>query len=225
MSKMPESFPRFSPVGESALLVELDDVLSPAVNHQVAALDARMQATPLAGVLEWVPAYTSLLVIYDPLRVKYPIVHQWLEDCIRSDLTDNSYSPKRWELPVKYGGVDGPDLDHVADFHDLSPGDVIDRHTAQVYRVGMMGFTPGFAYLIGMDLTLATPRLDTPRASVPRGSVGIAGPQTGIYPLESPGGWQLIGRTDQVLFNPDHKPHFLLSPGDEVRFIALKDGA
>jgi inhibitor of KinA len=225
MFNLPESFPRFSPVGESALLVELDDVLSPAVNHQVIALDARMLVNPLAGVLEWVPAYTSLLVIYDPLWVKYPIVHQWLEDCMRTDFTDKQLSPKRWEISVVYGGVDGPDLEYVADFHGLSPGDVIDRHTAQVYRVGMMGFTPGFAYLIGMDQTLATPRLDTPRAIVPRGSVGIAGAQTGIYPLDSPGGWQLIGRTDQVLFNPDHKPHFLLSPGDEVRFISLKDGA
>jgi len=98
------------------------------------------------------------------------------------------------------------------------------RHTAQVYRVGMMGFTPGFAYLLGLDLSLATPRLKTPRTLVPTGSVGIAGGQTGIYPLESPGGWQLIGQTEITLFDPENPPYFLLSPGDEIQFLAVNQG-
>jgi KipI family sensor histidine kinase inhibitor len=111
-------------------------------------------------------------------------------------------------------------LDFVARSHHLTPAEVIRRHTAPVYRVGMMGFTPGFAYLLGLDHGLETPRLTNPRTHVPAGSVGIAGGQTGIYPLDSPGGWQLIGRTDLVLFDPSREAPFLLSPGDEVRFVA-----
>jgi len=128
------------------------------------------------------------------------------------------------EIAVRYGGEDGPDLAFVAEYHDLNPVEVVRRHTAQTYHVGMMGFTPGFAYLMGLDPNLATPRLSTPRIVVPAGSVGIAGEQTGVYPLESPGGWRLIGRTDRTLFDPQYEPHFLFSPGDKVRFVAQEGG-
>lgn len=218
-------FPRICHVGDSALLVEFADELSPAANDRVYALDARLHQAPLTGVVEWVPAYASLLVIYDPISVKLPDVRQWLVQCMNAKSPDQMYQPKRVMVPVRYGGAAGPDLNDVADFHGLSPGEVVERHAAQVYRVGMMGFTPGFAYLLGLDPSLATPRHSTPRTEVPAGSVGIAGGQTGIYPIESPGGWQLIGRTDQMLFDPDHEPHFLFSPGDEVQFIPVEDGA
>ncbi len=220
-----DPFPRFSPVGESGLLLELADELSFEVNQQVHALDAQLSETKLEGVLEWIPAYASLLVLYDPLSVSLPDVHQWLQDCLNSFFGGVRDERMQVEIPIRYGGLDGPDLEHVAAVHGLSPQEVVEKHAAKVYRVGMMGFTPGFAYLLGLDPDLATPRQTTPRTFVPAGSVGIAGSQTGIYPLDSPGGWQLIGRTDLALFTPEHEPYFLLSPGDEVRFVPSKAGA
>lgn len=217
-----EIFPRFSPVGESALLVELGDELSLSVNERVHQLDAMIRHAHQAGILACVPGYTSLFVAYDPRRTSFKSVYDLIQNCIDSDAQIREYEPKRIEIPVIYGGEEGPDLFSVARANVLPAQTVVEKHTAPVYRVGMMGFTPGFAYLLGLDPDLATPRRDTPRTHVPAGSIGIAGGQTGIYPLESPGGWQLIGRTAQILFNPDTAPHFLLSPGDEVRFIPEK---
>jgi len=183
-----------------------------------------MQANPLRGVREWVPAYSSVLVIFDPLLVEISKVKSWLKDCLENISDIDAGKTRKLIIPVHYGGENGPDLAYVASYNHLSPGEVVRRHTAQTYHVGMMGFTPGFAYLLGLDPSLATPRLKSPRTLVPAGSVGIAGGQTGIYPLESPGGWQLIGRTEMALFDPDHPPYFLLSPGDEVQFQAVNQG-
>lgn len=217
-------FPKFNPVGESAVLFELDEDLSPAINRRVHALDSCMQANSLQGVREWVPAYSSVLVIFDPLLVEISKVKSWLKDCLENISDIDAGKTRKLIIPVHYGGENGPDLAYVASYNHLSPGEVVRRHTAQTYHVGMMGFTPGFAYLLGLDPSLATPRLKSPRTLVPAGSVGIAGGQTGIYPLESPGGWQLIGRTEMALFDPDQPPYFLLSPGDEVQFQAVNQG-
>jgi inhibitor of KinA len=184
-----------------------------------------MQANPLRGVREWVPAYSSILVIFDPLLVEIFDIQTWLKDCLENVSDNETRKAKKVVIPVHYGGENGPDLAYVASYNHLSPGEVVRRHTAPTYHVGMMGFTPGFAYLLGLDPSLATPRLMSPRTHVPAGSVGIAGGQTGIYPLESPGGWQLIGRTEISLFNPDQLPYFLLTPGDEVQFQAVNMGA
>ena len=221
MPEIPKSFPRYSIVGESALLVELASRLDQQVNQVVYLLDAQMQNKPLQGVVEWVPGYSSILVYYDPLVTTHNAVHQWLKDCFSVKSEKLNLQPRRVQISVRYGGEFGPDLEHVADLHGILTSAVVRKHTAQIYKVGMMGFTPGFAYLIGLDPDLETPRLATPRTKVPKGSVGIAGSQTGIYPLDSPGGWQIIGRTEQDLFTPEGKPHFLLSPGDEVQFSAL----
>lgn len=218
-----DPFPRYSPVGESALLLELSDSLIPEINDRVLDLDTWMKQSFPHGIQHWVPGYVSLLVTYDPLEIELADVEGWLWERLTSCPEAEVQAPKRVEIPVLYGGEEGPDLAHVADYHGVSPSDVIRRHTSQTYRVGMMGFTPGFAYLMGLDPDLATPRLATPRTTVPAGSVGIAGHQTGVYPLDSPGGWQLIGRTDRILFDPQHEPHFLLSPGDEVRFVAMEE--
>jgi KipI family sensor histidine kinase inhibitor len=217
-------FPKFNPVGESAVLFELDEDLSPAINRRVHALDSCMQANSLQGVREWVPAYSSVLVIFDPLLVEISKVKSWLKDCLENISDIDAGKTRKLIIPVHYGGENGPDLAYVASYNHLSPGEVVRRHTAQTYHVGMMGFTPGFAYLLGLDPSLATPRLKSPRTLVPAGSVGIAGGQTGIYPLESPGGWQLIGQTEMALFDPDQPPYFLLSPGDEVQFQAVNQG-
>ena len=224
MNFMDKSYPRYQAVGESALLLELTDDMSPAANDHVQALDSRMLEDTLTGVNEWIPAYASLMVKYDPRSVQFDAVKQWIKNCLSSPSEESMQEERCVEIPVRYGGEDGPDLEYVAAFHNLSPAEVVSRHTQSVYRVAMMGFTPGFAYLAGLDISIATPRRDTPRIHVTAGSVGIAGAQTGIYPLESPGGWQLIGRTDRTMFNPDHDPPFLLSPGDIIRFTAVEDG-
>jgi len=217
-----EVFPRFSPVGESALLVELGDELSLFINTRVHQLDALVRQSQKTGILACVPGYASLLVTFEPRQIGFKGVYDLIQTCLDAEELASEYEPKRVEIPVIYGGEDGPDLYAVAKANVLPAQVVVEKHTAPVYRVGMMGFTPGFAYLLGLDPDLATPRRETPRMKVPAGSVGIAGEQTGIYPLESPGGWQIIGRTEQALFNPDTTPHFLLSPGDEVRFVPEK---
>lgn len=217
-----EVFPRFSPVGESALLIELGNELSLSVNERVHQLDAQIRQTHQGGIVACVPGYASLLVTYNPLQISLRGVYDLIQTTIDSNAEFNGYETKYIEIPVIYGGEYGPDLFFVAKANVLPAHVVVEKHAAPVYRVGMMGFTPGFPYLLGLDPDLATPRRDTPRLQVPAGSVGIAGGQTGIYPLESPGGWQLIGRTQQELFDPNNEPHFLLSPGDVVRFVPEK---
>jgi len=217
-----EVFPRFSPVGESALLVELGNELSLTINERVHQLDTQIRQAHRAGILACVPGYASLLVTYDPLQINLRGVYDLIQTTIDSDAPVSGYETKCVEIPVIYGGEYGPDLFYVAKANVLPASVVVEKHSKPVYRVGMMGFTPGFPYLLGLDPDLATPRRETPRVKVPAGSIGIAGGQTGIYPLESPGGWQLIGRTQQDLYDPINAPHFLLSPGDEVRFVAEK---
>jgi len=136
-------FPRFNPVGESAILLEIDEELSSEINRRVYALDTCMQANPLRGVREWVPAYSSVLVIFDPLLVGISEVKSWLKNCLESVSDNESRKSKKIVIPVHYGGENGPDLAAVASYHHLSPGEVVRRHTAQTYHVGMMGFTPG----------------------------------------------------------------------------------
>ncbi|MBW6466109.1 MAG: 5-oxoprolinase subunit PxpB [Brevefilum sp.] len=213
---------RFSPVGENALLVTFDDALTHEAHGRVRTLDERLKVAPLAGVIEWIPAFASLVVLFDPLQIQWNEVENWINDCLDSPTSLAHRRVNRVEILVHYGGEDGPDLAFVAGFHGLTPAQVIEKHAEPIYQVGMMGFMPGFAYLLGLDPALATPRLDTPRTHIPAGSVGIAGQQTGVYPLASPGGWQLIGRTDQGLFDPRREPYFRLAPGDEVRFVPAK---
>jgi inhibitor of KinA len=161
-----------------------------------------------------------LLVHFDPLEFDY----NHTVDLIRQHLSAGEALAKphrRISIPVYYGGEYGPDLAYVADYHHISVEEVIAIHSGTDYQVYMMGFMPGFPYLGGMNPAIATPRLATPRSKVPSGSVGIAGEQTGVYPLESPGGWQIIGRTPQRLFDLERDPPFLLAPGDVVRFVPL----
>lgn len=218
-----KSFPKIHPAGDSALLIELDEKISPEINAQVHALDHQMHENPLKGAREWVPGYSSMLVVYDPLKNTFEAVEHWVLDCLKTSSSEMIQSKREIHIPVQYGGEYGPDLDFVAAYHKISSEEVVRRHSEVLYRVGMMGFTPGFAYLMGLDPTLATPRLDTPRTEVPAGSVGIAGGQTGIYPIASPGGWQIIGRTEKKLFEPNEAPYFLLSPGDLVRFVPVNE--
>jgi inhibitor of KinA len=211
--------PRLLPLGDSALFVQFGDEIDPVLNQLVHTLDAVLQSDKPAGVIETVPAFATLLVYYDPLLLTYAQTADWVNAEMDNVISAASRKPRQMEVPVLYGGEFGPDLDFVAASHGLSVQEVIRIHTSRAYTVYMMGFTPGFAYMGKLDELIATPRLETPRTRVAAGSVGIAGAQTGIYPVDSPGGWQLIGRTRLCLFNPAVDPAFLFSPGDTVRFV------
>lgn len=208
------------PAGDSAVLATLGAELSLEVNRRVHRLAQAIARRQLPGIGEAVPGYATLLLHYDPLEYTY----QELVDFIQGiDLNSENIleTPRRVEIPVRYGDEFGPDLAHVAEVHGLSEAEVVRIHSGREYPVMLMGFTPGFPYLAGVDPAIVTPRLSTPRSLVPGGSVGIAGAQTGIYPVDSPGGWQIIGRTRLRLFDLALDPPFLLAPGDVVVFVPL----
>jgi KipI family sensor histidine kinase inhibitor len=210
--------PRLLPLGDSSLLVQFGDEIDLAANQRVHALDARLNANRLSGVVETVPAYASLVVLYDPLALTLSQVSNWVKEESGRVETAASRPGRLIKVPVHYGGEYGPDLPFVAAQHGLNIREVVHIHAGREYFVFMMGFTPGFPYLGKLDEAIATPRLETPRTRVPAGTVAIAGSQTGIYPIDSPGGWRLIGRTSLQLFDPASDAPFLFSPGDAVRF-------
>jgi len=206
-------------MGDAALLVELGAELDVALNARAHALARHVET--LRGVVATTPGYTTLLVEYDPALREYDALRQEVENALHT-LAAAAPAARVIEIPTRYGGTDGPDLDFVAWHSRLTAAQVIQLHTRVVYHVFMLGFAPGFPYLGVVDEKIAAPRLETPRARVPMGSVGIAGRQTGIYPRESPGGWRLIGRTDVKLFDPTQEPPTLLRAGDCVRFSPIE---
>ena len=212
---------RIFPLGDSSVLVHFGDDIDLALNLRVHALDAHLQGSPSRpnGILELVPAYATLLIHYDPLLLTCEQVAGWLEGEMAVVEEAVARRPRRIEVPVRYGGEGGPDLAFVASIHHTSPAAIVQLHTGREYTVFMMGFTPGFPYMGRLDDDLVTPRLETPRTRVPAGSVGIAGAQTGIYPIDSPGGWRLIGHTSLTLFDLRAPEPFLFAPGDTVRFF------
>ncbi|MEK6752909.1 MAG: 5-oxoprolinase subunit PxpB [Chloroflexota bacterium] len=212
------------PLGDSALLIELGNEINPALNQRIHALNALLQ-NPILGILETVPAYSTLLIHYDPLILTFDQAAHWVRDKM-TQLDDSFHrTPRRLEVPVRYGGASGPDLEAVAVSKGISPADVIRIHSEREYTVYMMGFTPGFPYLGTLDERLIMPRMETPRTLVKAGIVAIAGSQTGIYPLDSPGGWHLIGWTPLKLFDPASETPFLFSPGDVVTFLPLESNS
>ena len=211
---------RILPVGDAALTLELGRDLDPVVNARVRAIDLALRAAPFPGLLEAVPAYSSLLAVYDPARSGFGEARAALERLV--DAAVPLAAPGRVHvLPTVYGGEDGPDLVEVARRCGLSEDDVIARHAAGEYTAFFVGFLPGFAYLGELDAALDTPRRATPRTRVGAGSVAIAGRQTGVYPFASPGGWNLIGRTGEVLFEATSERPALVEPGDRVRFARV----
>lgn len=211
--------PKIVPLGDAALLVQLGNEINVEINHRVQTLAALIDSAQLDGVIETVPAYSTLLIHYDPLVLTGSQIRTWVRTkLVHMDETE-SRKPRQIEVPLRYGGEYGPDLESVAAYHGLHPEDVIRIHSEKPYVIYMMGFTPGFPYMGKLHDAIATPRLETPRKHVPAGTVAIAGSQTGIYPVDSPGGWRLIGWTSLQLFDPKSEPPFLFSPGDEVRFV------
>ena len=212
---------RIVSAGDSALVVELDERIDPAINARAIALAESLQAAGIAGVRDVVPTYRSVAVFFDPLRTHYDALVERIErDAARAG-PDAVPDREPIRIPVCYGGDLGPDLASVAAFGGVAEDAVIALHSAATYRVFMLGFVPGFAYMGLVDARIAAPRHSTPRVRVPVGSVGIAGVQTGVYPAETPGGWQLIGRTPLKPFDAARAEPFLMKAGDAVRFHAI----
>lgn len=220
----PSSASPIQAIADDALLLRLGDRIDPVLNARVHALCDRIRARAPTWLRDLVPAYASVGVFFDPTAVEAGAVGKWLHAHLEAigKETAAASDARTVEIPVVYGGDEGPDLESAAAELGMSPAELVGRHTAGAYIVAMIGFAPGFPYLLGLDPALALPRLATPRTSVPAGSVGIGGAQTGIYPHESPGGWRLIGRTPLTLFDPAADRPTLLSPGDRVRFVAME---
>ena len=208
--------------GDSALLLELGvEAIDPGINARTIAVARAVRRCAIPGVRDVVSTFRSVAVFFEPLATDVDAVAAALHDAARAPSIPEA--GRSAEIPVVYGGDAGPDLERVAEFGGCTPAAVIERHCARRYRVYMLGFLPGFPYMAHVDQTIAAPRHATPRLGVPAGSVGIAGMQTGIYPRESPGGWQIIGRTAVKLFDPDQTPPALLAPGDDVKFVPAHD--
>ena len=211
--------PRIHPLGDAALVCEAAPPATLECQRRIWALAERARLMP--HVVEVVPGMNNLTIVFDPLEADYEALAAQLEsgwDAAEAADMDSA----EIEIPVRYGGADGPDLAALAEHTGLSVDEVVKRHTQAEYIVFFLGFQPGFAYLGGLDPALAMPRRAEPRLAVPAGSVGIGGVQTGIYPAASPGGWQLLGRTELKLFDPARNPPTLMQPGDRVRFTALE---
>lgn len=223
------------PLGEAGVLVNFGSTISPEIHCKVKALADYLETHPFAGMIEYVISYTSLAVYYNPFVVKkhagkyksdsaLEITAAYIRSCMEQLDDVRKETARVVQIPVCYGGEYGPDIDYVAQYNHLSVEEVIAIHTEPEYLVYMIGFCPGFPYLGGMDKRIATPRRDTPRVAIPACSIGIAGEQTGGYPLSTPGGWQIIGRTPMDMFSlkKEDDPS-LLHAGDIVKFYAVSE--
>jgi KipI family sensor histidine kinase inhibitor len=212
---------RIVAAGDSVVIVEFDELIDLAVNARAVALAGRIESAAIVGVRDVVPTYRSVAVYFDPLRTDYDALYGKLEREARRPATEAAAAREPVHIPVCYGGDFGPDLVAVAAFAGVSEADVVRLHTAATYHVFMLGFVPGFAYMGIVDARIAMARHSTPRVRVPAGTVAIAGIQTGIYPAETPGGWQLIGRTPLKPFDALRPEPFLVAAGDAVQFYAI----
>ena len=214
---------RFYYMGDRGLLLEFGDEISREINEKVRRMALASQSEAIKGVLETVPTYRSLLVLYDPMVLSIKDLKKRLES-IEERLQQSSFpKPKLTRIPVVYGGNYGPDLEFVAEYHLSTPEEIIRLHGSRSYLIFLIGFMPGFPYRGELPEGLVTPRLKTPRLSVPAGSVAIAQKQTGIYPMESPGGWQILGRTPVKMFDPMRDPPAYLQMGDKVQFFPIHE--
>lgn len=216
----PLSRPRLLPSGDSAITVEFSRNIDDAANQRVLALDRALAAASVAGVTEAVPTYRSLLVHYDPEIIDFEALGERLI-ALASTLAPPAATARRWRVPVAYGGENGIDLDDVAKVLNLTPDEVVARHVGGDYRVAMIGFTPGWSYLSGLDQSLHMPRRQNPRVFTPMGTISIGGVQAGIQCLAAPSGWHLLGRTPVRTFQLHRDPVFLTEPGDRVTFYQI----
>lgn len=221
-----------SPLGDSALVITFGDSIQYDIHKQIKTCKDSIELDPFLGFIECVPAFTNLTIFYNPLEVvaavkkkpkkefvsPFAVVASIIQKKLENEQTEKELAHRTVSIPVCYGGEYGPDLEYVARHHNLTPEEVISIHSEGEYLAYMIGFAPGFPFLGGLSEKIATPRRSSPRTSIPAGSVGIAGMQTGVYPISTPGGWQLIGQTPIKLFLPEQNPPSLLQAGDIVKF-------
>lgn len=219
------------PLGETALTIDFGNEISVEINDFVINLSLNFEQNIFAGFIECVPAYSTLTIFYDVISVKisfpdfttaFDAIKSIVKDRLENLSDFKEIKSKTIEIPTSFEGSFAPDLEFVAESNNLEPAEVIEIFLSKTYRVFMLGFLPGFAYMGELDKRIAAPRKQTPRTKVPKGSVGIAGTQTGIYPLESPGGWQIIGNTEIELFTPKKNTPTLLQTGDQIKFTRIK---
>ena len=216
--------PTISPVGDRAISIDFGQVIDPTINRHIRQTIERIKALQLEGIIELVPTYCALLVEYDAMLYSYSEICNIIEPTLEEGMTNTTNELVTVvEVPTVYGGEFGPDLSFVASHNHLSEDEVISIHSGTDYLVYMLGFIPGFTYLGGMDPRIATPRLSSPRTLIPAGSVGIAGEQTGTYPSDSPGGWQIIGRTPVTMYDMSKAQAALLNAGDYVRYVPIDE--
>ncbi len=214
---------RFRVAGDRGLLVEYGEGIDLQVNRKVRAMGILVDRKPPRGVVEIIPTYRSLLLVYEPQESTLENLKTEMLK-LEAEMADVEVPPPQIvEIPVCYGGDFGPDIQHVAETHGLEIDEVVRLHSEPVYPIYMIGFTPGFPFLGGLHERLHTPRLETPRTRVPEGSVGIANAQTGLYPIASPGGWRIIGRTPLKIFSPEREPPFPYQAGDAIRFRPINE--
>lgn len=212
---------RFLPLGETGITVEFGNEISPDINHRVSLLNSLIKKSKIDGIIESVPTYRSLTVYYNPLKISYDDILAILKGLGTKESTALESENLVVEIPVWYSCESGPDLSFVAQHSGKTIDEVIKIHSEPLYLIYMLGFTPGFPYLGGMDEAIAAPRLESPRIKIEAGSVGIAGKQTGIYSLNSPGGWRLIGKTPVRLYDVNKKDPILLKSGEYLRFVPI----
>ena len=216
--------PTISPVGDCAISIDFGQAIDPKINRQIRQIIEQIKGLQLDGIIELVPTYCALLVQYDAMVYSYSDICRILEPTLQESVTDSANELVTIiEIPTVYGGEFGPDLGFVASHNHLSEAEVVSIHSGTDYLVYMLGFIPGFTYLGGVDPRIATPRLSSPRILIPAGSVGIAGEQTGTYPSDSPGGWQIIGRTPLTMYDMSKKQAALLRAGDYVRYVPIDE--
>lgn len=216
--------PTISPVGDCAISIDFGQVIDPKINRQIRQVIEQIKVLQLDGIIELVPTYCALLVQYDAMVYTYSDICKILEPTLQESVMDSANELVTIvEIPTVYGGEFGPDLGFVASHNHISEAEVVSIHSGTDYLVYMLGFIPGFTYLGGMDPRIATPRLSSPRTLIPAGSVGIAGEQTGTYPSDSPGGWQIIGRTPLTMYDMSKKQAALLRAGDYVRYVSIDE--
>ena len=214
---------KYLPAGDKAIVMEFGNEISKEINAKIRNLVKFADEAKIEGIEEILPTYRSIQIMYNPLKIDYFDLVRNLEMLSSKTVEGKKEIIKIVEIPTLYGGEYGPDINFVAEHNNITTDEVIEIHTGTDYLVYMLGFTPGFTYLGGMSEKISTPRLASPRAKIPAGSVGIAGSQTGMYPSETPGGWQLIGRTPVKLYDPKKEPPVLLSAGDYVRYVSISE--
>lgn len=210
-----------SPYGDRGIRIQFGSTISPETHQLIRSFSVLLEKEQLPGVIEWIPTYTAISLYYDPYVVSYGKLASRIVEMGKELPQMKVPAANVIHIPTCYGDVHGPDLKEVARYNGLDEDEVIAIHSGREYLIYMIGFTPGFPYLGGMSPKIATPRLAVPRAKIPTGSVGIAGGQTGIYSLETPGGWQLIGRTPLKLYDPNREPPVLLRAGHYIKFTPI----